>query len=409
MRETREHPLRAHLSRTTVGDKNSKSELLPLPHTHNSSESGTMTAAQEENITTTTTSLYRDRGDLPDAPGFSCVATWEGHSDMVTSVKFAEDGARVVSGSADATACLWDVEKGSKLAVLEVESSIEQNGGITCVDFAGDGATLVTSSDDRMARLWDTRAPNSPASIFKGHTHVVSSCSLAPSGHALATGSFDETVRLWDVRKGGCVGVIPAHSDPVLCVKYSRGHVRPHFASTSMDGTCRIWSSHTKECLRTILPTNEKSERAPVVSARFTPNNQYVMMNSLHNKILLFDPVIDGRQETANRQEDQGPIPVLKKTYEGHLNRNISLKSVFMTRCEDGAKLVLSGSEDHHVYAWSLNTRECVGLLRGRAGRDAEGDGHCDVVMGIDASEGRPLVATGGGPADRAVKLWAKR
>jgi hypothetical protein len=76
-------------------------------------------------------------------------------------------------------------------------------------------------------------------------------------------------------------------------------------------------------------------------------------MNSLHNKILLFDPRLDplsnGNLSAANVPGHRLEHPLLKKTYEGHMNTRISMKSVFMTRCTDGAKLVLSGSEDHHV------------------------------------------------------------
>lgn len=303
-------------------------------------------------------SYYRAQSDVRDAAGFSCVRTLSGpsaHSGAVTSLRFVSaDVNRFISGSEDGTARMWDVESGKVIATVENDSKKkEESGAITGVD-VGQGADVIVTSDDNFkAKLWDLRTPKAPVHVFNGHTHVVTSCSFAPTGQMIATGSFDETARLWDPRTGSTIAVIPAHSEPVTCVQFSKGSVRPNLATTSLDGTCRIWSSHSRECLRTIVPTNDGGDRAPVTSVRFTPNNQYVLMNSLHNKILLFDPRLDplsnGNLSAANVPGHRLEHPLLKKTYEGHMNTRISMKSVFMTRCTDGAKLVLSGSEDHHV------------------------------------------------------------
>ncbi len=65
------------------------------------------------------------------------------------------------------------------------------------------------------------------------------------------------------------------------------------------------------------------------------------------------------------------------------------------------------------VYVWSLNSRELLGLLRGVekgcGGGKGDAQGHCDAIIGIDASEAAPVVVTGGGPRDRTVKVWVRR
>jgi hypothetical protein len=62
---------------------------------------------------------------------------------------------------------------------------------------------------------------------------------------------------------------------------------------------------------------------------------------------------------------------------------------------------------------WSLNSRELVGVLRGvdrgcGGSGNGQAEGHCDSVIGIDASEAAPIVVTGGGQHDCTVKVWVR-
>lgn len=99
----------------------------------------------------------------------------------------------------------------------------------------------------------------------------------------------------------------------------------------------------------------------------------------------------------------------LKKTYSQHLNQRVAVQSTFMVKTTDGSKLILSGSEDHHVYMWDLNSRVCRGILRGKPSREAEGHGHCDVVLGVEASSVQPLIVTAAGSGDCTVKIWRQK
>ena len=68
----------------------------------------------------------------------------------MTGVAFSPDGRRVVTGSSDRTARIWDSTTGETLVVL---------GGhdrpVLKVAFSPDGRLVVTTSSDRTARIWD--------------------------------------------------------------------------------------------------------------------------------------------------------------------------------------------------------------------------------------------------------------
>lgn len=343
-------------------------------------------------------SEFNPREDLDDVPQFSLAQTLSGHNDSVPAVKFSQDGSKIASGSSDCTAKIWDVENGKMINNLS-----QHTHGISDVGWNWDGVTLATASDDHSAKLWDIRSPGKAIRVLEGHTHHVTSCSFALSGNMVVTGSFDETMRLWDVRNGKCIGVIPAHGDPIMSVQFSTESSKPVIASASLDGCCRIWSSHTRECLVTIVPDTTK--HIPVVCARFTPNNKYILLSLLDSTIRLFDFDLDGTSDTSAVESSSGVS--LKKTYTEHLNQRFAVQSTFMVKTADNSKYVISGSEDHHIYIWDLNSRVCKGVLRGKSSPDAKGDGHCDVVLGLDPSRASSLLASSSGSADCTVKLWS--
>src|SRR5207237_1009781 len=79
-----------------------------------------------------------------------------GHANAVTSVSFSPDGTRIVTGSWDQTAKVWDVRTGT--ALLELKGHA---GSLSSVAFSPNGMRVVTGSFDKTARIWDARTGKS--------------------------------------------------------------------------------------------------------------------------------------------------------------------------------------------------------------------------------------------------------
>ena len=81
---------------------------------------------------------------------------------MVWSVAFSPDSQRIVTGSWDNTAKLWETGSGRELLTLKAHTD-----WITTVSFSADGLRIVTGSFDDTAKVWEAASPEQVTSWRK--------------------------------------------------------------------------------------------------------------------------------------------------------------------------------------------------------------------------------------------------
>jgi hypothetical protein len=116
-----------------------------------------------------------------------------GHSGAVNSVAFSPDGWRVVTGSQDNTARLWDLS-GATPAATVLEG---HRRAVLSVAFSPDGRRVVTGSQDNTARVWGLSGATPAATVLEGHRGPVTRVAFSPDGRRVVTGSDDNTARVW--------------------------------------------------------------------------------------------------------------------------------------------------------------------------------------------------------------------
>ena len=204
-----------------------------------------------------------------------------GHAAEVTDVSFDPAGTRLVTGSVDSTARVWDVNAGLQLRLLDGHGSptgvysvafglndrVATGGAdhdviqwdatlgtvvgapipahtstVYWVEHVGGAGSFGSASDDASVKLWD--ADGTFVRSFDGHiAGGVFTASFSGDGATLATGDANHMVNLWDVATGAHLATLAGHSRAVWSVAYSP--TEELVASGSSDATVRLWDPAT--------------------------------------------------------------------------------------------------------------------------------------------------------------------
>jgi WD40 repeat protein len=256
-----------------------------------------------------------------------------GHTEPVSSVALSGDGKRVLTGSEDNTAILWDTETGKP-----VQTFTGHAGAVRSVALSGDRKRVLTGSDDNKAILWDATTAK-PIQTLAEHTLPVCSVALSGDGNRVLTGSIDGKAILWDTDTAQIIQTFQGHSGALVSVALSADGKR--VLTGSSDKTAILWDTGSGEPVQTF-----KEHADTVNSVAISGDGKRVLTGSEDKTAILWDT------ETAK--------PV--KTFEGHTN---SVESVAISG--DG-KRVLTGSGDGTAILWDTETAKPVRTLIGGAG-----------------------------------------
>jgi WD40 repeat protein/serine/threonine protein kinase len=287
------------------------------------------------------------------------IFTLYGHTNSVASVAFSPDGRRIVTGSADNTAKVWDARTGT--ALLDLKGHMNQ---VTSVAFCPDGTRIVTGSADNTATVWDARTATALLDL-KGHMNQVTSVAFCPDGTHVVTGSADDTAKVWDARTGTVLRDLKGHLDRVTSVAFSPDGTR--VVTGSADQTAKMWDARTGTMLRDL-----KGHMNQVTSVAFSPDGRRIVTGSADKTARIWD----ARTGT------------LLHNLKGHTDRVMGVAF-----SPDGTRII-TGSADNTAKLWDVPTGTALLDLKG----------HMNQVTSVAFSPDATRIATGSG--DRTAKMW---
>src|SRR5262249_18778596 len=120
-----------------------------------------------------------------------------GHAGAVVSMALSADGKRLLTGSEDRSAILWDAATGQKL-----QTFVGHDGFVSSVVLSADGKHVLTGSTDKTAVLWEADS-GKKLQKFIENTGTITSVAISADGTRIATASgANSTATLWDAATG---------------------------------------------------------------------------------------------------------------------------------------------------------------------------------------------------------------
>jgi WD40 repeat protein/tRNA A-37 threonylcarbamoyl transferase component Bud32 len=331
--------------------------------------------------------------------------TFHGHSGPVVSVAFTPEGDRIVSGSEDNTIKVWDASTGNELLNIDARILSAPKGALNrvkSVAVSPDGKQIVSGSDsgDSTFQVWDART-GEPTRALKGHTDVVITVGFSPDSKRIISGSWDQTAKVWNATTGDELLTVKRQVGPVLAVAFSP------------DGTRIAVGGQTRAvvCDATTGEVALKLDTGTVNSLAFSPDGKR-LVGCNGDRIYVWDAMTgqktfsfkghaygvecvafnhDGKRIVSGSQDGTARI------WEATIGQEpLTLKGQFSTQdcafSPDGMRIV--GTASHEVKTWNAATGQEMLTLRGHTGQ----------VHSVAFSHDGRLI--GSGSVDNSVKVW---
>lgn len=139
---------------------------------------------------------------VASADGSGAAALLRGQEGPILDAAFSPDGTAAVTASEDGTAWVWELPQvgaGVQPGEAELASRAtvlpKHDGFVTSVAFSPDGARVVTGSDDRTAQIWDRSGEVDPK-VWADQSGV-RDVGFTPDGQQVWTVTEDGHISLW--------------------------------------------------------------------------------------------------------------------------------------------------------------------------------------------------------------------
>ncbi len=293
--------------------------------------------------------------------------TLKGHGSNVNSVAISADGKRIVTGSGDDTAKVWDATTGNELLTLRGHIY-----SVNSVAITEDSKYILTGSGDKTAKLWDAETGKEIFTI-RGHELAVDSVAISSTGKRIVTSSEDKTAKVWDMATGNELLTLKGHTSSVtsIAISWDGKHIvtgsSDSFSTSSSDHTAKFWDAAIGKELRTLTGPSS------IASVALSEDCKRIVTGSSDAKATVWDA-------------ETGQILL---TLGGHT------ESVLAVALSRNGQRIVTGSRDHTAKIWDAATgKELLTLT-----------GHKSDIFSVAISEDGKRIVTGS--ADETAKVWS--
>ena len=163
---------------------------------------------------------------------------------------------------------VWDLNTGDLKYTLKGHKSVA-----FWAEFSGDGKRIVTGSTDKTAIVWDA---SDGAMLFPpliGHKNFVSLARFSPDGERIATLGFDNEALIWNSRTGELLSTLKGAERRVTNLEFNPNLGVSRVLTTAADNIVRLWDP-SGPVGRDVLQITRDSK---LIHATWSPDGRLVL------------------------------------------------------------------------------------------------------------------------------------
>lgn len=308
-----------------------------------------------------------------ETPTGSASKVGRAHTAQVLSVAVDPFGRRMITGSADGTARIWDLRQPTRLAALPFKDLHTDRVRAVAVSPTAEYAASGDNSGDLV--IWDLQADSPNGRSLTGHTGEIGALGFTPDSKRMISVSTDRTARVWKLSDDPERDVVVLQHDDEVGQLAIAGDGR--WLLTGTITAALLWDLQGPLDAPTAeLKGHEDDLKAVALDAR----GRWAATGSNDRKIILYDLEKSTSKPSAKLRRHEGAIQVLAFDPKG--------------------KWLASGSDDKTIRLWGLASAhpdEGSLVLSGHEG------GITDLEWSVD---GRWLISSSN---DGTLRLWDTR
>lgn len=202
------------------------------------------------------------------------LGTYIGHNGAVRDIDITYNTDRVITGSADSYAILWQAGTGEPLFKWKFESPVravafspgDHYVAIATAMLMGQSSEVFIYKLDQNPELLSSE----PEVTLSGHKGTIVRILWYATGDLIVTASEDKTLRKWDAQTGEELACITAHKEDIKDCQFSRDCST--LVTAAKDQTAKLWSFHDFTLLKTY------SVDRPINSASISPLFPHILL-----------------------------------------------------------------------------------------------------------------------------------